>query len=116
MKRLKNIEAKNKEQLTAIEDQGEKQLQVVTEKQKKVDFKNISFKNSLNPESIRVYNEIKEQNKKIDYTKLTFNGSCKHYHKSTIFLSLRSFAESIYNASLGLKLQKLNKKILKICS
>ena len=76
-KRVKNIEGKN-EELKAIKDQGEKQLQILTSKtDKEIDFKNVSFKNELNPESIKSYNEIKEQNKKIDYTKLVCIGSDK---------------------------------------
>ena len=76
-KRVKNIEGKN-EELKAIKDQGEKQLQILTSKtDKEIDFKNVSFKNKLNPESIKSYNEIKEQNKKIDYTKLVCIGSDK---------------------------------------
>ena len=35
---------------------------------KKVDFKNVSFKGRINSESKKIFNEIKEQNKKIDYT------------------------------------------------
>ena len=70
MKRLKKIEDKNGEQLEAIKlDQGEKQLQIlISKRDKKVDFKNVSFEGRLNSESKKMFNEIKEQNKKIDYT------------------------------------------------
>ena len=37
---------------------------------KKIDFKNVSFKNKLNSESTKVYKESREQKKKTDYTKL----------------------------------------------
>ena len=61
MKRLKNIEGKDEERLKAIKDQGEKQLQILTKKTEKVmDFKNISFKDKLNPESKNGYNAYNE--------------------------------------------------------
>ena len=86
LKRLENIEEKTGKQVKAIEDQSEKQLQVLTKRlNEKVDFKNVFFKDNLNPESIRVCNEMKEQNKKIDYTKLFCNGSGKHYYNFAIF-------------------------------
>ena len=52
MKRLKNIEGKNKK--TGQVD----------------DFKNIFFRNKLNSEAKKVYDKIKEQSKNIDSTKL----------------------------------------------
>ena len=46
LKRLKNIEGKNEQQLEVIKDQGEKQLQIFAKKTNPVhDFKNISFRN-----------------------------------------------------------------------
>ena len=111
MKRLKNINAKNEEQLKAIKDQGEKQLQILTSKvNKEVSFKNISFKKKLSFESKEIYDEIKEQNKKIDYTRLVCNGSCKHHYSFTIFLSLGNLDENIYNGNLPLKFAKIKQK------
>ena len=72
----------------AIKDQAEKQIQMLTNKtDKKVDFKNVSFKSKMNFESAKVYNEIKEENKKIDFAKLVCIGSgTQHHYKFTIFL------------------------------
>ena len=67
---------------------------------KGVNFKNISFKNRLDPESANVYNNIKEQNKRIDYTKLVCIGAGKDHYNFTIFMSLGNFAENIYNGDL----------------
>ena len=51
MKRLKNIEGKNEEQLKAFKDQREKKLQILINKtDKKIEFKNISLKYKLNSE------------------------------------------------------------------
>ena len=61
----------DEEQLKAIEDQGRKELQILTgNTNKEVHLKNISFKSKLNFESTRIYNQIKDQNKMIDYAKL----------------------------------------------
>ena len=64
LKRLKNIEGKVKEQLKAVKDQREKQLQILTKKRDKVaDFKNVSFKVKLDSESKKLImllrNEVK---------------------------------------------------------
>ena len=67
MKRLKNIEGKNEDKLKAIKDQGKKQLKVLTEKlNKEVGFQNVSFKNNVNPESIRVYMKLKNKIKRLN--------------------------------------------------
>ena len=67
MKRLKSIEGKNEDKLKAIKDQGKKQLKVLTEKlNKEVGFQNVSFKNNVNPESIRVYMKLKNKIKRLN--------------------------------------------------
>ena len=54
LKRLKNIERQDEEQLKAIKYQREKQLQILTKKTDTiVDFKNVSFRS-------KVYSESKE--------------------------------------------------------
>ena len=108
LKRLKNIEGKDDEQLKAIKDQGEKQLQILTKKEdKEVDFRNLSFTDKLDSESKKTSNDIKEQSEKIDYTKLVCIGSGKHQYNFTIFLDLKTFAESIYNDNLLLEDSKI---------
>ena len=64
------------------------------------DFKNIFFRNKLNSEAKNVYDEIKEQIKKIDFIKLVCIGSGKHKYNGTIFLDLKTFAESLYDGNL----------------
>ena len=67
MKRLKSIEGKNEDKLKAIKDLGKKQLKVLTEKlNKEVGFQNVSFKNNVNPESIRVYMKLKNKIKRLN--------------------------------------------------
>ena len=61
LKRLKNIEGKDEDQLKAVKVQGEKQLQILAKKTNQVDdFKNISFRNKLNSEAKKAYDEIKK--------------------------------------------------------
>ena len=75
------------------------------------DFKNILFRSKLNSEVKKAYDEIKEQSKKNDYTKLVCIGSSsKHQYNFTIFLVLKTFAESLYNGSLSLKVAKLKQR------
>ena len=77
---------KDEEQLKAIKDQGEKQLQILTkERDKEVDFKNIIFRGKLDYKSKKAYSEIKEQREKINYAKLVCIGSGKHQYNFNIF-------------------------------
>ena len=71
LKILKNIEGKNEQQLKAIEDQGNKQLNTI----KNIStgsklLKPISFFRGLSPEAKQLMNEIKEDEKDIDPEKL----------------------------------------------
>ena len=87
-----------------------KQIQIPTNNiDEGVNFKNVSFKNKLNPESTRVYNEIKKQNKKIDYTNFVWIGSGKQHH-CNILLALEIFAESIFNGNLSFKAVKVKQR------
>ena len=105
LKRLKNFEGKNEQQLDAIKDHGNKQLQILAKKiNQPGKFGRVSFRNKLDSNAKEIYGEIKEHDKKIDYTKFVCIGSsAKHHYNFTIFLDLRTFAESLYNGSLSLK-------------
>ena len=67
MKRLKNIENKNEQQLEAIKDQGEKQLHAIKDYTAK---KELEFSDEKNQRAIELINKIKKANKKVDYKKL----------------------------------------------
>ena len=111
LKRFKNIEGKDEEQLKTIKEQGEKKLQILAENTNQVDdFKNICFRDKLNSEAKEAYDKIKEQSKKIDYTKLVCIGSGDHKYNLTIFLDLKTFAGSLYNGSLSLKAAKIKQR------
>ena len=53
---------------------------------------------------------MKKQNKTMEYTKFISIGSCKLQCNFTILLSLKSFAESIYNGSISLKATKIKQE------
>ena len=116
LKRLKNIEGKNEQQFDSIKDQRKNQLQILAEKTNQVDdYKNISLRNKLDSEAKKAYDEFKEQSKKIDYTKLVCIGSsAKHHYNFTIYLDLKTFAESLYNGNLSLKVAKLKQRNIEI--
>ena len=78
LKRLKTIEGKNDEQLKVLKDQSEKQP--IISKVKNSNFNNVSFRNLLDANSLKVFNEIKDQDQIIDYSRLNFIGSHKKYH------------------------------------
>ena len=55
--------------------------------------------------------KLKNKVKKIDYTKLVCIGSsAKHHYNFTIYLDLKTFAESLYNGNLSLKVAKLKQR------
>ena len=67
MKRLKNIESKNEQQLEAIKDEGEKQLDPIKDYCAK---KKTEFPDEKNQSIIELINKIKKASKKVDYKKL----------------------------------------------
>ena len=71
MKVLKNIEGKNEEQLNALEDQGNKQLNAINNisiNSKKL--KLIDAFSKISPEAEKLISKIKEEQNAIDFKKL----------------------------------------------
>ena len=105
MKRLKNIEGKNEEQLKVLKDQLEKQP--IISKVKNPNFNNVSFKNLLDDKSMKVFDKIRYQDEIIDCSQFNLIGSSK---KSTFkfedFMSLGNLAENIYNGNVSLDAAK----------
>ena len=105
LKRLKNIEGKNEEQLKVLKDQLEKQP--IISKVKNRNFNNVSFRNLLDDKSMKVFDEIRYQDEIIDYSRLNFIGSSKKYtFKFGDFMSLGNLAENIYNGNVSLDAAK----------
>ena len=94
LKRLKNIEDKNEEQLKMI---GNKNANPNDE--------------SFNSE--KVYNEIKEQDKKIDYRRFVFVGSGKHRYDFSKFLNLKDFLSKIFSGDVSLNDAKNKQRSLR---
>ena len=64
LKKLKNIEGKNQKQLKVLKDQAEKQP--VISKVKNLNFNKLSHRNSLDADSMKIFNEINKLDETID--------------------------------------------------
>ena len=105
LKRLKNIEGKNEEQLKVLKDQSQKQP--IISKVKNPNFNKVSFRNLLYGKSMEVFNEIRDQDEIIDYLRLSFVGSSKKYtFQFKKFLSFGNLAENIYDDNVSLDAAK----------
>ena len=101
LKRLRNIEGINEEQLEVLKDQWEKQP--IISKVKNPNFNNVSYRNLLDAKSMEVFNKIRDQDEIIDYSRLNFIGSSKKYALNfKNFMSLGNLAENIYNGNVSL--------------
>ena len=70
MKRLKNNEDKNKDQLDAIKDQGERQLEAISSSSETNQPHRIEFGNKNNQEARKLVDEIKRTNRENKNEKL----------------------------------------------
>ena len=80
MKRLKNIESKNEQQLELIKNQGEKQFNLTNESDLEKESKRLEIQSYLNPEAKRLIDEInKEINDKEDKNFLCIHSNGKEF-------------------------------------
>ena len=77
LKRLKNIEGKNEEQLKVLKDQSGKQP--IISKVKNPNFNNVSFRNLLDAKSMKVFNKVRNQDEIINCSQLNFITPYKKY-------------------------------------
>ena len=77
LKRLKNIEGKNEEQLKVLKDQSGKQP--IISKVKNPNFNNVSFRNLLDAKSMKVFNKVRNQDEVINCSQLNFITPYKKY-------------------------------------
>ena len=104
LKRLKNIEGKNEEELKAIEDQGKKQLEEI--KNVKTDSKSskiIRFFNGLNSEAKELLDELKEEKNSINSKRLVCVKSDGTIFNFNVFKISLDFASDIYDDKISLK-------------
>ena len=69
LKRLKNIEGKNKQQLEAIKDQGEKQLEANSSYGATNKSQKLEFDSEKNEKAKELVHEVKERSRTIKYKK-----------------------------------------------
>ena len=120
LKRLKNIENKNEEQLEAIEDQREVQTKIIrTNKIKPPLLKSIytqDVKNRRidNDEAKRIFKILEDMDGKfymcykIDCSKLVYRSSENEYFDFTKFGQVSSFYLKLVNGNIGINVAKLN--------
>ena len=104
LKRLKNIEGKNEQQLDFIRDQGDKQLDLIgginTSK-----TKTIEFGNERNKELEKLRNRIREEEIKIESDDKKFvytTTDRKNTYNFTKYTYLMNFAKNMYEEKLSL--------------
>ena len=98
MKRLKNIGSKNKEQLKAIEVQGNKQLSAI----KNINagsklLKAFDFFSGLSPEAKKLLDELKKEKNTIDPEKLVCVKTDETIFNFNTFKNSLDFASNIYH-------------------
>ena len=115
LKRLKNIENKNEEQLEAIEDQREVQTKIIrTNKIKPPLLKSIytqDVKNRRidNDEAKRIFRILEDMDgNKIDYSKLVYRSDDNDLFDFTKFGPLSSFYLKFVNGNIGNNVAKLS--------
>ena len=100
LERLKNIEGKNEQQLEAIRNQGERQVEdsSVTNRAKE-----IKFSDEKNEEQEALINEIKKIDRKNSSKSFIMVRSNKKLYAFNLFKSLSQFAFDIYNGVITIK-------------
>ena len=77
LKRLKNVEGKNEEQLKVLKDQSGKQP--IISKVKNPNFNNVFFRNLLDAKSMKVFKKVSNRDEIINYSQLNFITPYKKY-------------------------------------
>ena len=115
LKRLKNIEDKNKEQLKAIEDQKEVQAKVISRNKikpsllKSIYSQEAKYGRIDNDEAKKIFKTLKDmEGSKTDYSKLVYRSDDDEYFNFTRFGLLSSFYLKLINGNIGISVAKLN--------
>ena len=103
MKRLKNIESKNVQQLEAIKDQGERQLEAIssygeTNKSEKAEFD--SEKDQGAKELVDEIKEISRKNKYKTFACFHSNGTPYDFNK---FTDIKQLGDDVFNGYISMK-------------
>ena len=115
LKRLKDIEDKNKEQLKAIEDQKEVQAKVISRNKikpsllKSIYSEEVKYGRIDNDEAKKIFKTLKDmEGSKTDYSKLVYRSDDDEYFNFTRFGLLSSFYLKLINGNIGISVAKLN--------
>ena len=115
LKRLKNIEDKNKEQLKAIEDQKEVQAKVISRNKikpsllKSIYSQEVKYGRIDNDEAKKIFKTLKDmEGSKTDYSKLVYGSDDDEYFNFTRFGLLSSFYLKLINGNIGISVAKWN--------
>ena len=103
LKRLKNIEGKNEQQLEATKDQGERQLEALSGYDATNKSQNIEFDIEKNQEAKELVDEIKEisrNNKNKTFACFHSNGTLYNFNK---FRDIKQLGNDIVNGHISIK-------------
>ena len=103
LKKLKNIEGKNEQQLEAIRNQGERQLEAIRDFSVTSSPKEIKFSGEENEEQKALINEIKVIDRKSSSKSFAMVHPNKKLYDFNMFKSLGQFASHIYNNFITIK-------------
>ena len=102
LKRLKNLESKNEEQLREIKDQGKRQLHEIKNKSNDTKvLKAIRFFSNLSQAAKELLDKIKKEKNNINPEKLVYVHTNRTLYDFNIFKSSLAFASSIYSSKIS---------------
>ena len=115
LKRLKNIEDKNEEQLKAIEDQKEVQTKITHRNKikppllKSIYSQEVKNERTDNDEARKIFKILEDlEGNKINYYKLVYKSGDNEYFDFTKFGPLSSFYLKLVNGNMGVNVAKLS--------
>ena len=103
MKRLKNIEGKNEQQLELIKNKGEKQLNLVNKNNLEKESKQLEIQSYLNPEAKRLMDEINKEIKDNEDKKFVCIHSKGKEYNFYKFTNLNLSGNKIFNGKTSIK-------------
>ena len=106
LKRLKNIEGKNEQQLEAIKDQGEGQLEAISSyNATKIDQKKkeIEFNNKKNQEAKEIVDDVNKIIRENKYKKFACSHSNETLYNFNTFSDIKQLGNDIFNGNVSIK-------------
>ena len=120
LKRLRNIEDKNKEQLKTTEDQKKFKLKIISKNKIKPPLLKSIYSQEVkdwridSSEARKIFKTLEDmEGSKINYSKLVYKSGDNEYFDFTRFRPLSSFYLKLINGSIGINTAKLKLKEFK---